>query len=134
MSAKKQHYESDHLDVRYDPPSDTVEMHWKSFVSGEPFREGLNRGLEVVEDTGASNWFADLRDLGTVDQDDQAWSNEDWFPRAIAAGLESMAIVKPESVVAEMSVDNIMQEVEGADLTTYTVDDPEEARDWLDDQ
>lgn len=134
MATTNERYESAYLDIEYNADADAVEMHWKSFVSGEPFREGLDRGLELVRETGASNWFADLRDLGAVDQADQEWSNEEWFPRAIDAGLENMAILRPESVVAEMSVDRIMQEIEGTELVTYNVDDPAEAREWLDAQ
>lgn len=134
MATTTRHHESAYLDIEYDPELDAVRMHWKQFVSGEPFRDGLDRGLELVREKGASNWYADLRELGAVDQEDQEWSNNEWFPRAIEAGLTNMAIVRPESVVAEMSVDRIMQEVEGTDLVTYNVDDPDEAREWLADQ
>lgn len=131
MAVSETHYESAHLEIEYDPDCDAVRMVWKRFVSGEPFREGLNRGVELLRERGANNWYADLRELGAVDEEDQEWSNEEWFPRAIAAGVQHMAIVRPESVVAEMSVDNIMQEVEGTDLETHNFDDPDEAEAWL---
>lgn len=131
MAVSETHYESEYLEVEYDPELDAVRMQWKQFVSGDPFREGLDRGLELLRERGAANWYADLRQLGAVDQDDQEWSNEEWFPRALEAGVQNMAIVRPESVVAEMSVDNIMQEVEETGLVTYNFDDPDEAEEWL---
>lgn len=129
--AESVHFDSDYLTIQYDADIDAVVMDWHDFTKGEQFRDGLDRGLDLVKSENSRNWLADLRDLGAVDQDDQEWSNEDWFPRAIQAGLENMAIVKPESAIAEMSVDNIMQEVEGTDLVTHHFDDREQAREWL---
>ncbi|WP_299263947.1 STAS/SEC14 domain-containing protein [Halorientalis sp.] len=128
------YHEADHLTVRYDESVDAVVMNWHNFARGEDFREGLDTGLELVEKRGAKNWLADLREMGTVADDDQEWSNTDWFPRAMGTSLLNMAIIKPESVVANMSVDNIMQEVEGGDLTTHYFDNRDEAEQWLKEQ
>jgi hypothetical protein len=125
------HYDKDHLTATYDDATDTVVMEWYTFAEGEPFREGLDAGLDLVKQEGAENWLADLKDLGTVDQDDQEWSNQDWFPRAMETTLTNMAIVQPESVVANMSVENIMQEVGDGAITTHYFDDRAEAEDWL---
>lgn len=128
------HYERDHLTVSWDDSLRSVVMDWHDFAEGEPYREGLNAGLELVNEKGAPNWFADLREMETVSSEDQEWSNEEWFPRAINSSLERMAIVQPESVVANMSVENIMQEVGEGTLTTHYFDDPDEAREWLRDE
>jgi hypothetical protein len=125
------HLEKDYVVIEYDGSLDAAKLRWRGFVDGEKFREALNEGLVLVEQESADNWFADLRELETVAEEDQQWSNEEWFPRAIDAGLKNMAIVQPESVVAEMSVDNIIQEVDGADLVTHYFDDPDDAREWL---
>ena len=45
--------------------------------------------------------------------------------------MKNTAVVRPGNVVAEMSVDNVMQEIEGTDLVTHDFDGPEEAADWL---
>jgi hypothetical protein len=65
--------------------------------------------------------------MGTVADSDQRWSNEEWFPRA----LDSMAIIQPESVVANMSVDNIMEQVGDGGITTHYFDNRDEAEAWL---
>lgn len=126
------HYETEYLTASYDEDLDAVVMDWHDFANGEEFREGLDAGLELVNEKRASNWLADLREMGTVTDDDQEWSNTDWFPRAMESSLTSMAIVQPESVLAEMSVENIMQETEEADLTTHYFDNRPEATEWLD--
>ncbi len=128
------YYDEPHLTAHYERDRDVVVMDWHGFATGEEYREGLNAGLELAKREGARNWLADLREMGTVDQADQEWSNEEWFPRALQSDLTNMAIVQPEAVVAEMSVENIMQEVGDGALTTHYFDDRTEAEEWLEEQ
>jgi hypothetical protein len=127
------HYNEDHLTVRYDERLDAVVMEWHEFAEGEQYRDGLDAGLELVEEKRAQNWLADLRDMETVSEEDKQWSNEQWFPRALESSLEQMAIIQPESVVANMSVEDIMQEV-GEDLRSHYFDNRDEAEAWLREQ
>jgi len=128
------YFDQEHLTVRYNEDIDAVVMEWAAFAQGEQFRNGLDTGLELVEKKRAENWLADLREMGTVADDDQEWSNSNWFPRALETNLSQMAIVQPESVVANMSVENIMEEVGDGALTTHYFDNREEARQWLSEQ
>lgn len=89
------HDDDARLTATYDDATDTVVMERHTFVEGEPFRGELDAGLDLAKQEGAEDWLADLRDLGTVDQDDQ-----DWFSRVMETTLTNMAIVHPESVVA----------------------------------
>jgi hypothetical protein len=109
-------------------------MNWHSFAQGDTFRNGLDTGLELIKKKGAKNWIADLREMGTVADDDQEWSNNNWFPRALETSLTSMAIIKPESFVASMSVENIMEEIGEGDLTTHYFDNRADAEQWLKEQ
>jgi hypothetical protein len=127
------HYDEQHLTVGFDETLEAVVMEWHEFVQGDPYREGLETGLELVEQRDARNWLADLRQMGTVADGDKQWTNENWFPEAIASSLQHMAIIKPESVVANMSVENIIQEVDG-DLVTRYFDNRQDAEAWLDEQ
>jgi hypothetical protein len=125
------HYEASHLTVEYNQGLDAIVMNWHGFAEGEKYRKGLDAGLDLVQKQGAQNWLADLRDMGTVSQADQEWSNQEWFPRALETSLTNMAIVQPEDVVADMSVDNIMQEIDGGTLKTHYFDNRNEAEQWL---
>lgn len=125
------HYDESHLVIDYESQLDAVVMNWEDFAQGEPYREGLNAGLELVNQRNASNWLADLREMGTVTDEDQEWSNEEWFPRALESSLDHMAIVQPESVIANMAVENIMNEVGDGAITTHYFDNRDEAEAWL---
>ncbi|ELY70999.1 hypothetical protein [Natrinema versiforme] len=103
------------------------------FRTGETYRKGLNTGLDLAIQKGATNWLADLRDLGTLSQDDQQWTQEVWHPRAFESSLSYMAIVQPESVVTNLSVDDLVQEV-GSNVTSHMFDNRSDAEDWLREQ
>lgn len=128
------YYDEDHLTVKYEKDLDAVVMDWHSFAQGDVFRDGLDTGLELIQKEQAENWIADLREMGTVGDDDQEWSNNNWFPRALETSLTHMAIIKPESFVANMSVENIMEEVGEGELITHYFDNRAKAEQWLKEQ
>jgi hypothetical protein len=66
-----------------------------------------------------------------VRQVDQQWVNQDWFPRAIAAGLRFMAYVAPRSSVARLSIKQIMSKVNEVEVLQGYFDDLQQARTWL---
>lgn len=125
------YFDEKYLTVRWDAAYRCVVMAWKSYATGPQFRTGLEKGLELVKKKAAKNWLADMRKMGVVSPENQKWSNEDWFPRAIAAGIKKMALVVPASTLAQMSVDSIMSKVEGASLETAYFDNIEDAQAWL---
>jgi hypothetical protein len=127
------YFDKPYLTIRWDLATRTVIMEWKMFVDGEAFRNGLNTGLELLVEKGASHWLADLRNLGVITPDDQKWSNEVWFPKAVSKGIRVMAIVVPKSTIAGMSVDAIMKKAElnNRTLVTHYFDNVFDAREWL---
>ncbi|SDQ26007.1 STAS/SEC14 domain-containing protein [Natronobacterium texcoconense] len=127
------YYESDELTIEWDTTLQTVVMDWHNFAEGDAYRDGLNAGLELVEEKNAANWLADLRNLGTLRQADQEWTQNDWHPRAFESTLKNIAIVQPESVVANLSVEELVAEV-GDNTTSHIFDDREDARSWLQEQ
>lgn len=125
------HKDLDFLLIHWDDSIKSVVMTWKKFARGDHFRNGLNEGVNLIKEKGGLNWLADLRDLGTVTNEDQQWSNEDWYPRAIAAGIRYMAIIMPKSYVSTLSVKNILTKVEDIEIETQYFDSVEEAKHWL---
>jgi hypothetical protein len=124
------HYQTDFLTIEWDESTEAVVMNWTDFVEGDEYREGLNEGLELVKRHNSENWLADLRDMSAVSQEDQEWTRDEWHPRAFELPLTKMAIVQPESVVAEMSVEDLVQEI-GEQITMQIFDDTSEAKAWL---
>lgn len=125
------HFDEPWLTIYWDELCQAVRLEWKSYVEGEQARQGLEEGLRLFQRKHTSRWLADVRLLGPVRQIDQQWINQDWFPRAIAAGLRSLATVTPRSAIARMSVRQIMSKVNEVDVVNNYFDDLEQARAWL---
>lgn len=125
------HVDTPYLTIRWNKELKCVVMRWKAFVSGEDFRAGLDSGLELVRHKHSTKWLADLRCLGIVSSEDQEWSNQDWLPRALAAGVKYMAVVMPYNVGSRWSVDKSMQDAEDTPLVVRYFDNIERARRWL---
>jgi hypothetical protein len=127
------YFEEDFATVAFDESMEAVVATVHDYAEGETFRAYMDSIIDGLEDTGTSKLLADTTDMGPLDQDDQVWSVQDWAPRAEAAGLEHIAFVMPESVIANLSVENVMDMVEDGINRNY-FDDPVEARQWLREQ
>ena len=128
------HLDEDYLKISYDEDAACVIMQWKSFATSEEFRYGLNEGLKLIQQKNASNWLADLRKMEAIDPEDEQWSNENWFPRALQTGINRMALVPSEDVFNSISVENIMNSVAGTGLVTHYFKEADEAKSWLKEQ
>lgn len=124
-------YDKDFIAIHWLEDIKAVHMEWKKFARGDNFKEALNTGLKLIIDKKTGNWIADMVHLGTVAEEDQKWSNEDWFPRALQGGVKNMALIMPKSVIASMSVSDIMNKVEGTDLVTHYFDNLQDAKKWI---
>ena len=104
---------------------------WKGFISGEDYRNALDKAAELFKEKGIGKWIANLSEMEPITDEDQKWANEDWFPRALQAGLKRLAIIVGADVFNQMSVEQIMNNVESLDLTTQYFDSEEKAKAWL---
>lgn len=125
------YFDSDHLTIEWDEQHECVIMNWKGFVGGDKFRDGLLKGLDLLIEKKASRWLAILTKMGSLLKEDQEWSNKEWFPRAFEAGVKKIAIVIPQKVLAQMSVNAIMQKVARTELVSKHFNSIEEAKKWL---
>ncbi len=108
-----------------------VEIHWAQPPTSAEFREVLSKGLEIIQGNKLQRWIGDVRQLGAILDEDQKWSNEVWFPKAIEAGIKRMAVVIADDIFNQLSVEEIMSKVEAVDLTSHYFSAIEEAREWV---
>ncbi len=125
------YFDTPYLAVHWDDVTKCVIMEWKKHARSHEFRTGLDKGLELIRKKASHRWLADMRNMGALAKSDQDWSNEDWFPRALAGGISRMALIVPKSVLSQMAVEAIMSKVEGTNLETAYFDDIKKAKDWL---
>ncbi|MFA9415938.1 hypothetical protein [Natrinema sp. HArc-T2] len=119
--------------VGWDDELDAVLLRWHGFATSESFRAHMRLCIELLEATGANKMYADARDQGPINDEDKLWSITEWASQADDAGLDALVIVYPESVIAKMAVDSVMEQVED-DIDRLITDDVEEGREWLADR
>lgn len=125
------YFEESYLRVTYNEEMKAVFMEWQTYATSQELRKGLEKGLELIKLKNASKWFADVQALGIISEEDQQWSNEDWFPRAIAGGIRKMAVLVSSDIFNQMTVEEIMSKVPKINFVSQTFDDPNEAKKWL---
>lgn len=77
------------------------------------------------------NWIGDCTNLGAIDEADQNWSNTEWFPKALGAGVKKMGVIVADDVFNQMSVDQIMSKVEAADFVSKYFPNVDQAKTWI---
>jgi hypothetical protein len=128
------YFDASFASVYHDEECDAVVGKQTEFADGEDFREYMNELITAVEDTGCDTMIADTSEFqSALTEDDQAWSVTEWSPRAEGAGLENLAMVMPEAVVAEMSVDAVVEMSEDT-LNRELFDDFQDAQEWASQQ
>lgn len=116
--------------IGWDRELDAVVLQWHDFAPSNTFREKMNACLELLEEVGGNKLYADARDQGPISDEDKQWSVADWAARADAAGLDYLVIVYPESVIAKMAVDTVIEQVDDG-IERNITDDLEGGRHWL---
>jgi hypothetical protein len=122
---------NDVVKITYNKDIDTVVLEWITTPSSAEFKEGLTSGLELLKETKARHWIGDVRKIGAIDPADQDWSNNEWFPQALATGLKKMGVIISDDVFNKMSVEEIMSKVESAGFESQYFDDINKAFQWM---
>lgn len=76
--------------------------------------------------------LTDTTHMGAINPDDQQWSITDWLDRALKAGYKRLAIILPDEIFTQLSVNDIISQVEGTNpvVIQYFKSIPE-AKTWL---
>jgi len=124
------YYETPHFTILWDETCEAVLAVSKGYREGEEMRRGLDKCLELLKVRNAHKWLSDSRDQRVVAEVDQRWVRDDWFPRAIEAGLRSAALLVPANMLASLSMNRVLREI-GPIVETRYFDDLEKGREWL---
>jgi hypothetical protein len=123
------YFESSVVIVEWREDLKSVSLSWKGFAQAEDFRTALNKGLELIKLKRSRKWLGNTQKMSAIPLDDQNWVNVEWFPKLIAAGVTSMAVVLPASAIAKMSVNAIISKVGGLEIQNFGA--ISDAENWL---
>lgn len=89
--------DNEYVTMRVSPEKKMLHHTFHQPISGQPFRDYLNKGVETLKEYNATKWLSDDLKNNSIPEEDMKWSMEDWGIRAIEAGWKYWAIVVPES-------------------------------------
>jgi hypothetical protein len=113
------------------PAIQTVHLMWQGYVSGNEYRTALLKGLEAVQTHGLTGWLADLSGMEVINEEDENWANAVFFPQLVGSTVQKMAIVVSTDIFNQLSVEQIMNRVEGANFTVQYFEGVTAAMEWF---
>jgi hypothetical protein len=124
-------FDNQYIQMSYDPESRIIRHHYYPQLNSYYLRAGLDRGVGIMNDYGATKWLSDNRETNAHSPEDTEWINNDWLPRAVKAGWKFWALVVPETVVAQMNMVEFVQAFYDQGVRVMVFTDPDEAQRWL---
>jgi hypothetical protein len=117
--------------VSFEPAIPCVTMVWKGYATSPLFRETNERVLACIEQNRATQILGDVRDFVLIGGEDQGWLNDNWIPRAMAAGLKRVALTQPTFYFNRVAIENVGRRVDPGRLVVGYFADLDTARLWL---
>ena len=101
------------------------------FTHGDDLRQSFDKVLEILRDRGCSTILADFTDFMVGNGEDQQWVIDDWFPRAMDAGMRYLAVISPRFRVGKLTTDVVTGKFKHPDLKVAHFNTVEKAVEWL---
>jgi hypothetical protein len=117
--------------LTYHTDEKIVHHKFHKILDSDHFRGVLNRGIELLKEHHATKWLSDNRAIGPHSEEDGAWTNNDWLPRAIAAGWKYWALVAPDDVKGRMNMAEFVNSFYEMGVRIMVFTDVEPAMEWL---
>lgn len=118
----------------YYPDLKMVHHEFHKYCVGEPFREFLIKGQEIITKTNCSKWLSDDRKVGLVSEEDRRWASAHWIEKTVKAGWAHWALVKPKTAIGLMSIKQQLEYYSSLGINAKIFADPTDAMIWLKEQ
>jgi hypothetical protein len=124
-------YESKAIQISWLPRDRFIHVEWRGHASNGEYLEILAKQLSVTKQKKATKILYDLRKMGVVSAENQKYTNEVYFPQMAQAGSKHAAIVIPENIFGQASVNNILGKKNEALFDAKLFKDYPSAAQWL---
>ena len=129
---RKTLYEDSLFRLVWDEETKVLESTSVRQMSSAELRTTQERMLAFIREKKVRKYLADMTLLGNVSAEDILWSETDWFPRCLKAGLKSIAMVMPKALSTHLTIDKKASQSDSK--TGYErrfFKDVESAREWI---
>jgi len=124
-------HENEWVTLWYHAEVKVVHHRFHKAIRGEAFRSALLQGTALLRQRGANKWLSDDRLMFVLPQEDQEWTDSEWFPQTMKAGWKYWAIARPERAVADLYIRRLAATRSAAGVKTELFATPEDGMDWL---
>lgn len=128
-------YRSKYLFLVYWEEHNLMEMNWLAAtenISEEEYKREFLNYLEKMLVYKPNKVIPDTRDFFfTVTIELQEWIGLTIFPPLLEMGLSKVAFVMAKELIAQLSIEQAMEEGDGIKFTTRYFDSKEEAQKWI---
>jgi hypothetical protein len=97
-----------------DPAVPCVITQWHSFANKTEFIALQGAALAYFEQHSTPNkpwgWVGDVRHMGAIPEEAQRWLQDEFNPRALAAGLRVVSVVVAESIFGKIATQHYAQQ------------------------
>lgn len=102
------------------------------YMSEQKFKEEVEKIAEVAEKYKVEKFHDNTTNfLFPISPELQTWVNESIFTRFIAAGLKKYALIVSKEMIAQLSIEQTMEEENASNFQVKYFDSPEKASEWL---
>lgn len=128
-------YTSTFQDIHIDESLKLLQKKWTGAtadMSEETFKSEVEKIAQLAEQYHIEKFHDDTTNFYFVIMPRlQTWVNEQIFPRFINAGLRKYAIVVSEEMIAQLSIEQTMEEDNTNNFQVCYFDSAEKAKKWL---
>jgi hypothetical protein len=124
-------HDNEWVTLWYHPEAKIVHHKFHKATRGEAFQTALTLGTDILRANGASKWLADDRLFFVLPEEDQRWSENEWFPRTRQVGWKYWAIVKPAMTITELYLRRVAASPPAAGVRMEVFPTVTQAAEWL---
>jgi hypothetical protein len=128
-------HQSDYLQIDSFDNQRLLELTWLSAtedMTAEEYKDEHVKLLKFMLDQKTKKVLGNIKELGfVVSPEVQEWMNINIFVPAMEVGFNQLAVVMSTEFLAQLSIEQVMEEEEGQKIITKYFDELEEAREWI---
>jgi hypothetical protein len=124
-------YSSDECDIFFNEELRFIHTQWKGIsAEGLRLREIFNLFIMFLDLKRTEMIIADARNMLPISNDDQLWTINDWYPRAVKAGFRYQGLILSKNTFNELNVKSISSNYNEFIIVTEYFESPEVAIEW----
>jgi hypothetical protein len=127
-------FDSEFLKITYDEKLNAILEEWKLYfgpkVELDTFRKPLLALIDIFKEKKLSKWLSDNTEQTRLNEQDQFWLEDEFYPAIVSAGLNHVALVNAKNILGTSIAKNCLSNL-SKDLEIEIFNKSQPAQKWL---